>query len=106
MEYKCECGKDLVEYSGEGESSNFDIETINHSFVCEDSDCGKRYNIEFRAIEGTSCNECSEGEMELDDDSTDGNVFADCINMPTICSCCEGTSSMEYHPINIIREDD
>ncbi|MDK9793716.1 hypothetical protein [Vibrio sp. D431a] len=104
MAYKCECGKDLIDYSGEGESSSQFIDTVHNSFICEDGDCGKRYSIEFHSICESKC-ECG-CELELDDDNTDGNIASDCVNLPAICHDCGNEENIEYHPISINREDD
>ncbi|CAH7384732.1 hypothetical protein VCHA53O466_40463 [Vibrio chagasii] len=98
-EYKCDCGKELVEYEGVDEDCNITADSAQWDFICEDQSCGKRYSVEFNNIGNTCCDSC-DGSLG-DSTSTEGNISIDCINYDFDCIDCGETMDCEFHPIHI-----
>ncbi|EGR2229648.1 hypothetical protein DZF79_15580 [Vibrio parahaemolyticus] len=98
-EYKCDCGKGLVEYNGKDEACTICPDTANWDFICEDENCGKRYAVEFRNIGHSSCTDC-DGDLD-DGESSENDISIDSITWPFDCSDCGTEHVLEYHPIDI-----
>lgn len=97
---KCKCGEALVE-KHINESSVISPDTANIDFKCTDEECGRCYSIEYTNISSiSSCTECN-GEIEMDDDSTEENICPETINTSVACTDCGHSEEVEYTAIEV-----